>query len=294
MSDMRLGVVGVDGSHCQYFSRIINGENDSGARVLFYWSAGDSERERDSAKVLEALGVEPVARPEDLLGKIDAVLVLPYNHARDNYPLAHPFLNAGLPTYVDKVLSLSILEAKRMVALAQERNVPLISDSALRYVSEVAVFRRRRSQVGNLVSGAVAGPGDVTRYGHHTIRMMQGVFGEGIDWVSSSRDHVQDVATVRYRDGRTVTLFLHREMVKRGWRFIYFGENETGYVEIDITDVYRNLVYELVAVLKGSRPGPTGSELLETVAVAEAMRQSAANGQRVFIEGLLAEQDLDD
>ena len=105
---------------------------------------------------------------------------------------------------------------------------------------------------------------------------------------------MQDVATVRYRDGRTVTLFLHREKVKRGWRFIYFGENETGYVEIDITDIYRNLVYELVAVLKGNRPGPTGSELLEAVAVAEAMRQSAANGQRVFIEGLLAEQDIDD
>ena len=81
MSGMRLGVVGVDGSHCQYFSRIINGEDDSGARVVLYWSAGNSERERDSAKVLEALGVEPVARPEDLLGKIDAVLVLPYNHA---------------------------------------------------------------------------------------------------------------------------------------------------------------------------------------------------------------------
>ena len=107
MSDMRLGIVGVDGSHCQYFSRIINGENDSGARVVLYWSAGDSERERDSAKILEALAVEPVARLEDLLGKIDAVLVMPYNHASDNYPLAHPFLEAGLPTYVDKVLSRS-------------------------------------------------------------------------------------------------------------------------------------------------------------------------------------------
>ena len=291
---MRLGVVGIDGSHCQYFSRIINGENDSGARVAHYWSAGDSEKERDSAKVLEALGVERVARSEDMLGKIDAVLVLPYNHARDNYSLALPFLKGGLPTYVDKVLSCSILEAKGMVALAQESGVPLISDSALRYVSEVAAFRGRLSQVGSLVSGAVAGPGDVTRYGHHTIRMMQGVFGEGIGWVSSSRDHVQDVATVRYRDGRTVTLFLHREKVKRGWRFVYFGENETGYVEIDIADVYRNLVYELVAVLKGNRPGPTVSELLETVAVAEAMRQSAANGQRVFVEALLAEQDVDD
>lgn len=294
MSDFRLGVVGIDGSHCYEFSRIINGESDSGARVIFYWGAGESEKERNAAKILKDLGAEPVAQLEDMPGKVDAVLVTPYNHVRNNYLLALPFLEAGLPTYVDKVLSSSISEAKRLVALAQEKGVPLMSDSALRYVSEVQAFRDRREEVGALISGVAAGPGDVTRYGHHTIRMMQGVFGDGIDWVTSCRDRAQDLATIRYRDGRTVALFLHRERVKRGWRFVYLGENETGHVEIDLRDVYRNLVHEIVAVLKGTRPGPAADDLLETAAVAEAMRQSAATGQRISIEGLLSEQGFDD
>ena len=164
----------------------------------------------------------------------------------------------------------------------------------MRWAPEVRAFRDRREELGALISAVASGPGDITRYGHHTIRMMQGAFGHGIDWVSNCRDTVQDLATIRYRDGLTVALYLHREKVKRGWRFIYLGENETGLVEIDLADVYRGLALEIVAVLRGEHPAPTSEELLETAAVAEAMRQSAATGQRVSIEGLLAEQGFDD
>ena len=294
MSCLHLGIVGIGGSHCYEFTRIINGDRISGAHVDFYWGIGDSEKERKASKLLSELGAKPVSRWEDMPGKVDAVLVTPYNHVQWNYTLARPFLEAGLPTYVDKLLSYSISEAKCLVAIAKEKEVVLMSDSALRYVSDVLDFRKRREQIGALESGVAAGPGDITRYGHHTIRMMHGVFGSGIEWVSNCRDYEKDVATIRYKDGKTVTLFLHREKVKRGWRFLYFGENEVGHIELDLEDIYRNFVLEIIAVLSGSRPGPTTEELLETVAVAEAMRQSAPTGQRINIEGLLAEQGFDD
>ena len=293
MSRLHLGVVGIGGSHCYEFAKIINGDRNSGAHVDFYCSIGNTEKERKASRILSELGAKPLSRWEDMPGKVDAVLVTPSNHVRWNYALARPFLEAGLPTYVDKLLSYSISEAKRLVAIAQEKEVPLMSDSALRYVSDILDFQKRREQIGALKSGVVAGPGDITRYGHHTIRMMQGVFGIGIEWVSNCRDYEKDVATIRYKDGKTVTLFLHREKVKRGWRFLYFGENEVGHIEIDLEDIYRNLVLEIIAVLSGSRPGPTAQELLETVAVAEAMRRSAATGQRIDIDGLLAEQGFD-
>jgi predicted dehydrogenase len=291
MTEFRLGVVGIDGSHCYNFTEVLHAPGSTlGARVLFYWAAGESEMETKSAAILERLGVQRVAHWEEMLDKIDGVLVTPYYHPRDNYALARPFLEAGVPTYVDKILATSSVEAKRLVALASEKGVPLMADSALRYVPEVQAFHARRSAVGKLESGVVAGPGDVTAYGHHTIRLMQGVFGSGVDWVSNWRDAARDVATVHYRSGATVALFLHRAATKRGWRFAYFGEQETGVIEIDIRNIYPPLVQEIVAVLRGERPGPMAAELLEVVAIAEAMRCSAPTGARVMLEALLAEE----
>ncbi len=155
MADFRLGVVGIDGSHCYNFSQIINREEGLGARVVHCFSAGDSEKEQNAAKILEDLGAERVEKLEDVAGKVDAVLVTPYNHVRNNYPLARPFLEAGIHTYADKVLATHLSEAKHMVALAEENGSALMSDSALRWAPEVLLADAlgRHGKPVNLVLG---------------------------------------------------------------------------------------------------------------------------------------------
>lgn len=293
MSVTKLGVVGIDGSHCYEFTKVVNGNVESGARVLSYWSAGKTEKENKAAAVLEDLGASAVARMEDMIGQVDAVLVTPYNHKAYNYPYALPFVRAGVPTYVDKILAYDILHAIHLIQLSEKSGAPLIADSALRYVDDVRTFRGASAEYGVICSGVVAGPGDITRYGHHTVRMMYGLFGSGVDWVSNSRDADKDVAVVHYRDGKDVTMFLHRANVLRGWRYLVFGKNRVEHVEVDTTDIYRNLVLEIVRVLKGDKAGPPQEELLEIVGVLEAMRISAPTGQRVYVPGLLAQQRCD-
>ncbi len=293
MDELRLGLAGIDGSHCVEFSRIINGNGRLGARVLFFLDRGQSEKERKNAAILMDLGAQPVRSLDEMTPRIDAALVTCYNHVKDNYPSARSFLERGIPVYVDKVLSSSIPEARHLVTMAEAKKLTLHSDSALRWVREVKDFSLRRDQTGIISSGVVAGAGDLTRYGHHTIRMMQGVFGSGIDWVNDCRDPEKDAAMVCYRDGRTVALFLHRAQVKRGWRFIYFGESEVGHVEIATDNIYANLVEEIIAVLKGERPAPPSVELLEVVATVEALRTSALTGTRVSVRALLADDGFD-
>ena len=66
----------------------------------------------------------------NLLGKVDAVII-----ARDDYethfPMSQPFLEAGLPVFVDKPLSLEISELRALQTVPRERPADVLFRHAL-------------------------------------------------------------------------------------------------------------------------------------------------------------------
>ena len=143
---IRVGLVDFDTSHVAAFTQRLNhidvGPEHAveGARVVAGWP-GDSammpERIPVYAEQLRGWGVEIVERPEDLLGRIDAVMIESQQGARHR-ERARPFLEAGLPTFIDKPFAASAEDADDIIALARRHNAPLMSCSALRYDPEVA------------------------------------------------------------------------------------------------------------------------------------------------------------
>jgi len=121
---IRVGLVDFDTSHVVAFTQRLNHlEVDSaewveGARIVA-GCPGDSEmmpeRIPGYAEQLRGYGVELVDQPADLLGKIDAVMVESQQGARHR-ERARPFLEAGLPTFVDKPFAATVKEAEEMIA----------------------------------------------------------------------------------------------------------------------------------------------------------------------------------
>ena len=192
---LRLGIVDCDTSHVYQFARRLNHvdiESEQwvdGARVVAAYSG--TSRVTDPARVTEYLsalrsvGVELVIKPEDLFGRVDAVLI-ESNEGAVHRDRATPFIEAGLPVFIDKPLATTTVDARALVDLATRRGVLLISASSLRFASEVRAVATDTDEIGPLVGVDVYAPAllhplnpGLFHYGVHGVEMLYALLGAG-------------------------------------------------------------------------------------------------------------------
>jgi virulence factor len=191
---IRIGLVDFDTSHVAAFTQRLNGVDIApehfveGAKIVAGWP-GDSaimpERIPGYVEQLKRYGVPIVDRPEELLGKIDAVMITSQQGARHR-ERARPFLEAGLPTFIDKPFAASAADADAIIATARKHTAPLMSCSSLRYAPEVLEALRLREERGKILSADVwtscalhdGNPG-LLHYGIHGVEMLYTLMGPG-------------------------------------------------------------------------------------------------------------------
>ena len=103
----------------------------------------------------------------DMIGQVDGVL-LARDDAETHYEYAKPFLNAGIPIYIDKPLALTVSEAKRLINL-QKYPGQLFSCSALRYAKEFKLSEPELGKLGCLRHIHAIVPKDWDKYAVHVI-----------------------------------------------------------------------------------------------------------------------------
>ena len=121
-----------------------------------------------STHIAKATHIENVVKNlRDFIGNVDAIL-LARDDAETHLEMARPFLEAGLPIYVDKPLALSILEAEQLIALQQYPG-QLFSCSALRYAPELQLEVGQKEKIGEIRSIQAFVPKDWDKYSVHVI-----------------------------------------------------------------------------------------------------------------------------
>jgi predicted dehydrogenase len=121
-----------------------------GARVTHVWTQDRGE----SYKIAQAALIDNVVdRPEDMIGKIDALL-LARDDAQNHLHFAEPFLREDLPVYIDKPVALSEAGFAKLNAL-QKRPGQIFSCSALRFSPELKLSEASAARIGaiKLVQG---------------------------------------------------------------------------------------------------------------------------------------------
>ena len=109
---IRVGIIGSENSHAMAFSKIFNlsGKYEDMRVVAVY-----GEERAASEAIQRECGVELVCdHPEEMIGRIDALMVT----SRDgklHFPYAKPFLEAGLPAFIDKPVTRDPLQALELV-----------------------------------------------------------------------------------------------------------------------------------------------------------------------------------
>lgn len=169
----------------------------------------------------------------DMIGQVDGVL-LARDDAETHYEFASPFLNAGIPIYIDKPLALSVADAKHLIHLQQYPG-QLFSCSALRYAKEFKLSDIELAQLGRLrhIHGTV--PKDWDKYAVHVIEPLLMLAKErgAIKRTQTWRNKDATTLSVEYSDGLQVLVstmgssnapLTLRVMGDLGWKDLFFQD----------------------------------------------------------------------
>ena len=139
---LKAGIIGLDTSHVVAFSKVLNDPNAEGVladvTVVAAYPGGSpdipssADRLEGFTQQLQDMGIEIVGSIEDLLTKVDVVLLESVD-GRPHLEQVKPVLAAGKPVFIDKPVAGNLADAIEIYRLAKEYDVPCFSSSSLRF-----------------------------------------------------------------------------------------------------------------------------------------------------------------
>ncbi|HOB21317.1 MAG TPA: Gfo/Idh/MocA family oxidoreductase [Bacillota bacterium] len=183
---------------CQYLSAQPK-ENlgTPGAKVTHVWAEDQAEARR----IAETSYIEHVvAKPEDVLGKVDAVIIGEDVGSR-HLMLAEPFIRAGLPVFIDKPLT-DNQEDLAVFRKYFEAGKPILSSSCYRYSQEL---REARAEIEPYFVCCLMNK-SWEKYGIHAVEGLYQLLGTGAKQVANLGTKENNVVHIKYADGKQAVL----------------------------------------------------------------------------------------
>lgn len=204
---------------------------------------------------------------EELLERVDAVMVMCADDCLPHESLAQKALACGKPVYCDKTFAPSLEAAVRMFNRAQQYHTPLFTCSAQRYCIELQNFVRLYGRKADYC--ATTGPGDMVNYSIHQYEMLEHVMGTG-----AVRCRGEEIGNIRhflyeYADGRRASF-----TQGPGIPFQMLASNDIAYEDIAVTDYYTGFMHVLCKFFIDAKPPVSREDTLEVMALQQAARNA--------------------
>lgn len=236
---IRIGMIGLDTSHSPGFTEVINDPDGEGLfaryEVVAAYPLGSTEIESSYERIpryteeVQALGVEIVDSIDELLARVDVVLLVT-NDGNPRLEQARQVIEAGKPIFLDKPVAADLKDVVEIYRLAEEADVPVFSTSSLRYIDNAQAIRG--GSIGRVVGAVAYSPAvlepshtDLYWYGIHGVEILFTVMGTGCETVVRTYTDALDVVTCRWQDGRVGTFYGVRGG-QRGYGGTAFGEDK--------------------------------------------------------------------
>ena len=285
-----LGLVGVNTSHADAFSRIFNGDADTPirlnmARVTHIWGRDDDDRTRQLASTHRIGAV--VGTPREMIGNVDGALIIDDTDGGATHAeLARTFIEAGIPIFIDKPMTTVYTDAVALFDHAEQHHTPIMSSSALRFPVELETAREKIDACGKLSSILTIGPEEWFYYGVHAVELLGAVTSDRPISVHRHALDQKDVAVVEYETGLVAVVETLRDA---GYLFhcSIFGENDhTSFDVEDAMGFYTNEMREFVQMVQTGTSPLIREQTLDVMAILHAGNRSAETGQRVLISDI--------
>lgn len=292
----KIAILGSENSHARRFSKIIHeghpllgGVPYSDFQVIGI--CGDSDDENEYLQ--KTYGIAEVSRdPAHWVGKADAVMVTA-RHGGKHLQYAREYIEAGVPAFIDKPITIDPLEAIELIRLAKKHSVPLCGGSSYAFVDDVQYMKQiaNSGKPGNLLGGSISAPIDMKNnwgefffYSQHLVQIMMEIFGYDVESVIARERGDTVTFLARYQDFDVTGHY------GANCSATIYGKSGIWHRNIDFgTDAYLSSFHRFEHMVRtGKMPG-TYEDLIKPVFVLNALHQSLSTGQEVPVQSYAME-----
>jgi hypothetical protein len=284
---MRIGMIGLDTSHCPTFTRLLNDESQAyyvpGARVVGAYPGGSDAFSLSYTRVQGftdqlrgEFGVEIYDSIPALAENVDAILL----ESSDGRQHLAQFAEAavGKPVFLDKPLATTTGDARRILTLAEETGTPIMSCSSLRYAAGIADLTTATDHV---VACEAFGPAPLLDdfpglfwYGVHSAEVLVSKMGPGCKQVRCIEYPDTDVVIGAWRDGRVGMLRGTRQGAYAFGCIVHTEDATRCGLAQSTPPYYAAMLHEIIAFLQTGLSPIDIRETWDVIAFLEAAEQS--------------------
>ncbi len=166
------------------------------ARVTHIWTDDPA----DAPKVAEASRIPNVVKqPEEVIGHVDAAIIAT-DIGGEHVERCRPFVEAGLPVFVDKPLVDTAEDLNTFRAWVAEGH-PILSGSALGYAREYQPYHASKHDLGVLRFLSITTPKSWERYGIHALSGIYPILGPGFRSAQNTGTRTHNVVHFEHDQG---------------------------------------------------------------------------------------------
>ncbi|MBM3866830.1 MAG: oxidoreductase [Verrucomicrobia bacterium] len=138
-----------------------------------------------------------VEKPTDVIGHVDAVIIAT-DIGHEHVERARPFVEAGLPVFIDKPLTDNEPDLKTFVHWV-EQGLPIMSSSSMRYTKEFMPYRHSTRDLGDLRFVSITTAKSWETYGIHALEAVYPILGPGFLTVRNTGTAARNVVHLTHR-----------------------------------------------------------------------------------------------
>lgn len=274
---LTIGIIGAENSHTAGYGKIFNIDKKfPGVTLKYVWGEKDEFAQKSSKD-----GNIPVIVKDtkEMIGKIDA-LIVDHRHAKYHLEAARPFVEANIPTFIDKPFCYRSDEGKDFLMMAKQKGTPVTSYSTIAH-SVMTMDMSEQVKNMHVIQAVCTGTADLDSeyggiffYGVHLIEPIMNIFGEDIHAVKVTRNGHQGNASLRFDSGLFATLIFRSKAY--GWDTLI--ETDKGFLPLksNIPDTDPALSErDMIAMFRTGKEPRTHQSILNGISVLEALEKSS-------------------
>ena len=178
----RVAILGCENSHANFFLDYIlkNKKVDDVEVVGIYSNEAEAAQ-----KLQDAYGVYVAEAYDEFVGKIDG-LIITARHGDNHYKYAKPYIESGIPMFIDKPITVSEQDAVAFMEELKSHKIRISGGSMCKYAGKVQELKKlvQSQEKGKVLGGYLRAPismenkyGGFFFYSQHLVQVMCEIFG---------------------------------------------------------------------------------------------------------------------
>lgn len=282
----KVAFLGVENSHANSFLTFIKNGEYPDVEVAGIYSY-DAEVTK---KLNEEFGVPVMENFDSLVGQVDGIVVTA-RHGSNHYKYAKPYIESGIPMFIDKPITSDTNEAKEFMAECQKHNVRVTGGSMLKHADEVKeaknlVEEAKTDEKLQVIGGLVCAPILINSeydgfwfYSQHLVETLGTVFSYDVKSVFATQNDNKVNVIFRYADYDILGNYVQGANV---YHVDVIRKSGLESKKINLNGASKKEFEEFYQLLKGGEMETSYNEFIKPVYIIDAIIKSMASG--TFVE----------